>query len=69
MTEDEINALLIVTKTALTAVLVNPKPTYKIGEYAVQHTAHLKSLRDTITWCGELLSGISCQEETLWRFE
>lgn len=69
MTEEEINAILDQTKAAVRAALVNPKPDYKIGEYSVKHTAYLKSLRETIDWCNELLSEISSEEETLWRFE
>jgi len=69
MTEEEINIILEQAKTALTAVLVDPKPSYKIGEYLVKHAEHLKSLRETISWCTDLLANISCQEETIWRFE
>lgn len=67
MTEDEINALLDLAKTNLTAALASPKPSYEVDGVKVKWNEYLKAQRETISWCQDQLAKLPSEEITIWR--
>lgn len=64
-TEAEILALIKKIDTQIETILA--KPNYKVAEYSVSWSSHLKELRELRNYYQKKLETFPCEEITIWR--